>query len=194
MAQSKHDNYPVVEFDSASAFEKWLAKNHDASDGVWLKMAKAGSGVKTVVYKEAVEVALCYGWIDGLARRIDDNFYVQKFTPRRERSIWSEINKKKVASLIKAGKMQPAGLAAIEQAKKNGRWAAAYASPASIKVPADFKTELDKNAAAKAFFSKLSGANRYAILFRLANVKREETKKKKIAEFVKMLEDGKTIH
>jgi uncharacterized protein YdeI (YjbR/CyaY-like superfamily) len=193
MATNKHDSYPVLEFEDSKALESWLKKNHTSAEGVWLKMAKAKAGIKTVNYPEAVEVALCYGWIDGLARRIDDNYYVQKFTPRRPNSLWSVINKKKVAALIKSGRMQAAGLAAIQEAKKNGRWKSAYESPAKIKVPADLQEALNQNKAAKLFFETLTGTNRYALLFRLSNVKREETRKKKIVEYLKMLEEGKTI-
>jgi uncharacterized protein YdeI (YjbR/CyaY-like superfamily) len=194
MAASKHDNYPVLEFGNAGVFEKWLEKNHSTSEGIWLKMAKAKTGVTTVTYPEAVEISLCYGWIDGLARRVDDVYYVQKFTPRRPRSIWSEINRKKVALLIESGRMRPAGLAAIEEAKRNGRWDSAYASPKNIVVPEDFQVALNKVRKASAFFRKLDSQNRYAILFRLAQIKREDTRKRKIDEYVKMLAEGRKIY
>jgi uncharacterized protein YdeI (YjbR/CyaY-like superfamily) len=117
-----HDEYPVKQFKNALAFEKWLAKNHKKENGIWIKIAKANTGIATVSYMEAIDVALCYGWIDGLRRSADENYYVQKFTPRRSNSQWSAINKHKVARLIKEGKMQPAGLEAIEAARKNGQW------------------------------------------------------------------------
>ena len=191
---SKHDTYPVLEFKDSDAFETWLNKNHASADGIWLKLAKKDSGVSSVNYAEAVDVALCYGWIDGLARRVDEKFYVQKFTPRRSNSIWSVINKKKVAALIKAGKMQPAGIAAIKEAKKNGRWERAYASPSAAKMPKEFEDALKKNTEAKKFFAKLNATNRYALVHRLSNVKKEETKKKKIEQFVAMLERHETIY
>jgi uncharacterized protein YdeI (YjbR/CyaY-like superfamily) len=194
MAGSKHDKYPVMDFDSQNEFERWLSENHDRAEGIWLKMAKAKTGVTTVTYQQAVEVALCFGWIDGLARKLDEVYYVQKFTPRRARSIWSDINKKKVAVLIKEGRMREAGLAAIREAKKNGRWQNSYASAATIKVPPELLSALKKNKKAYEFFEKLDRTNRYAILFRLSQVKLEGTKKKKIAEYVKMLEEGRTIH
>ena len=125
MANAKHDSYPVIEFKNAGAFEKWLSKNHDKAAGVWAKVAKSKSGITTVTTAEALDVALCYGWIDGLRRGLDDNYFIQKYTPRTPKSIWSLINKNKVAALIKAGRMQPAGFAVIEEAKTNGRWAAA---------------------------------------------------------------------
>lgn len=195
MAKSgKHDSYPILEFTDSLQFEKWLNKNHSSTDGIWLKFAKKDSGIKSVNYAEAVEVALCYGWIDGLARRVDENYYVQKFTPRRSNSLWSQINKKKVAVLIREKKMQEPGLAAIEEAKKNGRWKSAYASPSAAKLPAEFTKALKNNVKAKKFFDKLSATNRYAIIHRLTNVKKEETRLKKIEQYIAMLERNETIH
>ncbi|MBL7698675.1 MAG: YdeI/OmpD-associated family protein [Chitinophagaceae bacterium] len=190
----KHDEYPVKEFKTAKAYETWLLKNHAKEDGVWLKMAKAKSGIKTITYSEAVEVSLCFGWIDGMSKGLDEIYFTQKFTPRRPNSKWSVINKGKVADLIKQGRMQPPGLAAIEEAKKNGQWDNAYLSSSKITVPDDLQEALDKNKKAKDFFSKLSSQNRYAILYRLQQVKREETKKKKIEQFVAMLERHETIY
>ena len=189
-----HDAYPVKSFRSAEAFEAWLAKNHKKADGLWLKIAKAKSGIKSIAFPDALDIALCYGWIDGLRRGLDDDYYVQKFTPRRAKSIWSVINKNKVAQLIKAGRMKEAGLAAIEEAKKNGQWNKAYHSQANITIPEELQKALDKNKNAKQFFEKLSSRNRYALLFRIHQAKREETKMKKIAEFIKMLESNKTIY
>lgn len=189
-----HDSYAVKSFKSAEAFEAWLAKNHKKADGLWLKIAKAKSGIKSVAFPDALDIALCYGWIDGLRRGLDDDYYVQKFTPRRPKSVWSVINKNKVAQLIKEGRMKEAGLAAIEDARKNGQWNKAYHSQASITIPEELQKALDKNKRAKQFFEKLSSQNRYAILFRIHQVKREETKTKKIAEFIKMLESNKTIY
>ena len=190
----KHDKYPILEFKNSAAFEKWISKNYEVADGLWLKFAKANTGVITVTYAEAVDVALCYGWIDGMAKRLDDVYYLQKFTPRRERSIWSEINKKKVAALIRSKRMHESGLAAVREAKRNGRWSTAYGSSKTIKVPKDFQEALKKSPKALAFFKTLNSTNRFAMLFRLSQLKREETKQKRIAEYVKMLEEGKKLH
>lgn len=190
----KHDEYAIKEFKSGKAFETWLSKNHSKADGVWLKMAKQKSGITTVTYPEAVEVSLCYGWIDGMAKGIDEDYYKQKFTPRRANSKWSVINQHKVAQLIKAGRMQAPGLTAIEDAKKNGQWEKAYLSSSKIEIPDDLQKALNKNKKAKAYFAKLSSQNRYAILYRLHQVKREETKARKIIEFVAMLERGESIY
>lgn len=190
----KHDEYPVREFKTAKSYETWLSKNCSKSDGIWLKMSKAKSGIPSVTYAQAVEISLCYGWIDGMAQGLDDNFYTQKFTPRRSNSKWSVINKNKAGELIKSGRMKPTGLAAIEAAKRNGQWKAAYLSPTSIPVPENLQKALDKNKKAKAFFAKISSQNRYAILLRLHQVKREETKARKIKEYIAMLTRGETIY
>lgn len=189
-----HDDYPVKLFKTPAAFEAWLMKNHNKADGLWIKMAKAKTGIASVRYPEVLDIALCYGWIDGLRRGLDENYFVQKFTPRRSKSVWSVINVNKVEQLISEGRMKEPGLAAIEEAKKNGQWDKAYHSQANIEIPEALQKELDKNKKAKAFFAKLSSQNRYAILYRLHQVKREETKLKKIAEYIKMLESGKTIY
>jgi uncharacterized protein YdeI (YjbR/CyaY-like superfamily) len=189
-----HDNYPVKSFKSASDFEKWLDKYHKKADGLWMKIAKANTGIKSIAFHDALDIALCYGWIDGMRRGLDDEYYMQKFTPRRGKSVWSVINKDKVDQLIKQGRMKEAGLDAIEHAKKNGQWDRAYHSPANAVVPDDLQEALNSNKKAKAFFAKLSSQNRFAILYRLHHVKREETKKKKIQEYIKMLEEGRTIY
>ena len=189
-----HDDYPVKSFKSSSAFEEWLDKNHKKADGLWMKIAKANTGIKSIAFPDAIDIALCYGWIDGLRRALDEEYYIQKFTPRRGKSVWSVINKNKVAQLIQEGRMKEAGLAAIDHAKKNGQWDKAYHSPANAQVPEDFQKALDKNKKAKAFFAKLSSQNRFAIIYRLHQVKREETKKKKTEEYISMLEKGKTIY
>ena len=189
-----HDAYPVKSFKSASAYEEWLKKNHKKADGLWIKMAKAKTGIASVKYPEVLDIALCYGWIDGTRRGFDENYFLQKFTPRRSKSIWSAINIKKVEKLISEGRMKDAGLAAIEEAKKNGQWGKAYQSQANIEVPALLQKALDKNKKAKAFFGKLSSQNRYSILYRLHQVKREETRIKKIGEYIKMLERHETIY
>jgi uncharacterized protein YdeI (YjbR/CyaY-like superfamily) len=189
-----HDDYPVKSFKTAIAFEQWLNKNHKKADGLWLKIAKAKTGIQSIAFPDALDIALCYGWIDGMRRSLDEDYYMQKFTPRRHNSVWSVINRNKVAELIKQGRMKEAGHAAIEEAKKNGRWDNAYHSPANAEVPEDLQKALNKNKKAKAFFAKLSSQNRFAIIYRLHQVKREETKKKKIEEYIRMLEDGKTIY
>jgi uncharacterized protein YdeI (YjbR/CyaY-like superfamily) len=189
-----HDDYPVKTFKTASAFETWLDKNHKKADGLWMKIAKANSGIASIAFADALDLALCYGWIDGLRRGLDEHYFVQKFTPRRPKSVWSVINKNKVAQLIKEGRMKDAGFAAIEEAKNNGQWNKAYHSPANMQVPDYLQEALDKNKKAKSFFAKLSSQNRFAILYRLHQVKREETRKKKLEEYIKMLEEGKTIY
>ena len=182
---------PVLPFPSERAWEAWLAKNHAASPGVWLKFAKKGSGVPSVYYPQALEVALCYGWIDGQLKSLDERYYLQRFTPRRPKSKWSKINCTKATGLIEAGRMKPPGLRQIEAARADGRWDSAYGSPATITVPPDLQAALEKNPKAKAFFATLTGRNRYAILYRMYDAKRPETRAKRIAEFVKMLSEGR---
>ena len=185
---------PTLPFASKKKWADWLAKQHDKSTGVWLKMSKKGTGIPSVTYEEALDVALCYGWIDGQKKGFDDQFWLQKFTPRGAKSIWSKINTEKVERLIASGEMKPAGLKAIEAAKQDGRWDAAYESQKNISVPEDFLSALDKNKKAKAFFATLSGANRYAFLFRIQTAKKAETREKRIRQFVEMLEKGETFH
>ena len=159
---------PLIPFKTPRAFAAWLKKNHAASAGLWLKIAKKGSG-PSITYAEALDEALCYGWIDGQKKPFDDDGWLQKFTRRGPRSIWSQINRDKALALIAAGRVQPAGLAAIEAAKQNGRWEAAYASQRTAELPADFQAELDRRPRAKAFYASLNSVNRYAIKFRLHN-------------------------
>lgn len=189
-----HDAYPVKSFKNAAAFETWLSKNHNKENGLWLKIAKANTGIPTVTHLQALDVALCYGWIDGIRRGLDEQYFIQKFTPRRANSQWSVINRNRVAQLIEQGRMKEQGLAAIDTAKKNGQWDKAYASQSTIEVPEDLQLLLNKNRKANAFFKKLSSQNRYSILYRLHSVKREETRKRKLLEFVKMLERHETIY
>jgi uncharacterized protein YdeI (YjbR/CyaY-like superfamily) len=188
------DDLPVIPFDSADAWEAWLSEHHESSPGVWLKFAKRDSGIDSVRYPEAVEAALAHGWIDGQARRLDDEWYVQRFTPRTARSRWSRINRDKAIALIERGAMKPAGLAEVERAKADGRWDAAYASPRAATVPDDLQRALDASPAAQEFFSRLDGNNRYAILHRIEEAKRPETRARRIAKFVAMLEAGEKIH
>ena len=181
---------PVLEFKDRAAFERWLAKEHGRSDGVWLKIAKKASDIQTVDYPQAVEVALCYGWIDGQMKRLDDDYYVQRFTPRRSRSKWSKINVVKAEALIEAGKMKPSGLAEIERARADGRWAAAYDSPSTARVPADLAKALRARPRAKALFDKLTSSQRYSILYQVQDAKRPDTRERRIAKFVNMLARG----
>ena len=191
---AKTTELPILPFANKKKWTDWLAKQHDKSAGVWLQIAKKDSEIPSINYEEALDVALCYGWIDGQKKAFDDQYWLQKFTPRGPKSIWSKINTEKVERLIASGDMKPAGLKAIELAKQDGRWDAAYASQKNISVPADFQAALDKNKQAKAFFATLNSVNRYAILFRIHNAKKPETRARKIREFVEMLERGEKIH
>jgi uncharacterized protein YdeI (YjbR/CyaY-like superfamily) len=188
------DGKPILDFASQAEWEAWLDTEHSRSDGVWLRFAKKGSGVASVVYAEALDVALCYGWIDSQVARYDGRFYLQKFTPRRSRSTWSRINREKIEALTKEGRMKPAGLEQVELAKSDGRWDAAYASPATAKVPDDLQAALDASPTAAEFFATLTQANRYAILYRLEDAKRPETRARRLETFVGMLERGETFH
>lgn len=185
---------PIMAFETARAWDAWLVKNGASSTGIYIQIAKKDSGLLSVTYAEALEVALCHGWIDAIKRSYNDTSFLQKFLPRKPKSIWSQINKKKVQELIKAGLMQPAGLAAVERAKANGQWKNAYAPASSITVPPDLQAALKKNKKAAAFFKTLKSNNRYAILHRLHTAKKEETRTKRIALFIGMLERGETIH
>lgn len=185
---------PILQFDDQRAWAEWLERNHTDEQGVRLKLAKKGSAVTTVTYGDALEVALCYGWIDGQVGRYDESLYLQRFTPRRARSKWSANNRDKVERLIAEGRMKPAGLKAVEAAKADGRWDAAYPAQSEATVPDDLQQALDQNPKAKAFFETLSGQNRYAFLFRLHDAARPETRAKRIAQYVAMLADGRTFH
>lgn len=181
-------------FATGKAWWAWLEKQHAASQGVWMKIAKKGAPEASVQYPEALDAALCFGWIDGQKKSIDEHYWLQKFTPRARRSIWSKVNREKVAALIDKGLMQPAGLAEIERAKADGRWEAAYDSWSAAEVPPDLQAALDANAKAQAKFKTLNSHNRYAILFRTHQAKRAETRAKRISEYVAMLERGETIY
>ena len=189
------DGQPVVPFAEAAEFEAWLAKNFaDCEKGIWIKFAKKGSGIPSVTYAEALDAALCYGWIDAHVRPWDDSYWVHKFIPRRVRSKWSQKNREHVARLIKSKRMKPAGLKEVKAAKADGRWEEAYASASKITVPDDLQAELDRHPDAKAFFETLKGANRYAILYRLHDAKRPETRAKRLAKYIEMLKAGETLH
>ena len=185
---------PILQFADQAAWAKWLKQNHADSQGVRLKLAKKGSGVTTVTYGEALEEALCYGWIDGQVGRYDETFYLQRFTPRTKRSKWSANNREKVKRLIAEGRMKPAGLEAVESAQADGRWDAAYPRQSEAVVPDDLQQALDQNPKAKAFFETLTSQNRYAILFRLHDAKRPQTRAKRIADYVAMLAEHRTFH
>ena len=189
----KTTNISILPFASKKKWADWLAKQHDTSAGVWLKLAKKDSGIPSVTYDEALDIALCYGWIDGQKKGFDEQYWLQKFTPRGSKSIWSKVNTEKVGRLIASGEMKPAGLKAVEAAKADGRWEAAYASQKNIEVPEDFQAALDQNEKARAFFASLKSAERYSFLFRIHHAKKAETRARKIQQFVEMLERGEKI-
>ena len=193
MATRNRATGDVLAFASKDAWQSWLAKEHAASDGIWLKIAKKSSAVDSVTYAEALEVALCYGWIDGQKQPFDERHWLQRFTPRRARSRWSKINRDAAENLIAAGKMQSAGMREVERAKADGRWAAAYAPQKTATVPDDLQRALGKNAKARKFFETLDSRNRYAILYRIQDAKRPETRARRIAQFVEMLATGQRI-
>lgn len=180
--------------DSARAFEAWLRKNHSASEGVWLEIAKAGAPERTIGYIEAVEVALCYGWIDGQKKARDAVVWLQRFTPRRPRSIWSKVNRARAEALIAAGRMQASGQAEVDRAKADGRWDAAYDSARTAAVPADLQAALHAQPQAEAFFATLNAANRYAVLWRVQTAKKPETRARRIETLVAQLARGEKIH
>jgi uncharacterized protein YdeI (YjbR/CyaY-like superfamily) len=183
---------PTRTFKSQKAWEAWLERNH-ATPGVLLKFAKKSSGIASVTYPEAVDVALCYGWIDGLTRSIDETWYIQRFTPRTSTSNWSKINRQKAEGFIAEGRMRPSGLRAIEVARANGRWDKAYEGQRTITVPADFAKALKKNAKARKFFETLDRRNRFAVLYRIHDAKKPETRARRIEDFIARLEEGKKI-
>jgi uncharacterized protein YdeI (YjbR/CyaY-like superfamily) len=188
------DDLPVLGFDSAGAWQAWLESEHASSAGVWLQIAKKSAPEPTVSYAEALEAALCFGWIDGQKRPLDEHYWLQRFTPRKPASRWSKINTDKADALIAAGRMQPAGQAEVDKARADGRWQQAYAGQRASEVPADLRAALEQNPAAAEFFTTISSVNRYAIVYRVSSVKRPETRARKIAQYVQMLAEHKTIH
>lgn len=188
------DELPILLFADAAEMEEWLEENGAGSQGVWLKIAKKGAREPSVTYEEAVELGLCFGWIDSQVRRFDDQHYIQRFTPRRRRGRWSRINREKAEALLAAGKLRPAGLAQIEAAQADGRWEAAYDGQRTAEVPPDLKRELEANPVAAEFFAALSSANRYAIIYRLEDAKKPETRERRLRKFLAMLERGEKIH
>nr|AYM53616.1 hypothetical protein [Archangium violaceum] len=185
---------PIIPFAKPRDWADWLARNHASSRGLWVKLAKKDSGIESITYAQALEVALAWGWIDGLKRSFDDTSWIQKFTPRGPRSIWSKINRDKALALIEAGEMKPPGLEQVERAKQDGRWEAAYDSQSRATVPEDLTAALAANPRAAAFFATLNSANRYAVLFRIHTAKKAETRAKRIAQFVEMLARNEKLH
>jgi uncharacterized protein YdeI (YjbR/CyaY-like superfamily) len=185
---------PKLTFANQKDWEAWLEANGEAVAGVWLRIAKQSAEESTVSYAQALESALCHGWIDGQKQAESEHYWLQRFTPRTAKSIWSKINKAKAEALISAGRMRPAGLLAIDRAKQDGRWEAAYSSSSTSTVPDDLQQALDANPKAKQFFATLNSQNRYAILFRIQNVKKAETRARKIVQFIEMLNKGEKLH
>lgn len=194
MVERKAADYPVLHFADQQGWRVWLHEHHAAAKGVWLRLAKKGAEARSVQYAEALETALCYGWIDGQKQAEDDQFWRQKFTPRSARSVWSKINRGKAEALIKNGLMQPAGLREVERAQADGRWQAAYDSSSKAMVPADLQAALDADPKASEFFAALDRQNRYAILYRVQAAKKAETRARRIADYVAMLARQEKLH
>ena len=185
---------PILDFPRQEAWAAWLNRHHNSAAGVWLRFAKKGSGLVSLTYAEAIESALCYGWIDGQKKPESESAWLQRFTPRGKKSIWSKINRAKALALVESGRMQAAGVAEIERAKKDGRWEGAYDSPSNSTPPPDFEAALAKSARARAAFATLDRANRYAFLFRIQTAKKPETRARRIGLFIQMLEKGEKLH
>jgi uncharacterized protein YdeI (YjbR/CyaY-like superfamily) len=185
---------PVELFAEPADFERWLREHHAKASCIWVKYAKKKSGIPSIDWNQAVDVALCFGWIDGQAKSVDQTYAIQRFTPRGKRSRWSKLNRDRVARLTKAGRMQPAGVAEVERAKADGRWDSAYDSPANAKVPDDLAAALAKSAKAKKFFDSLNATNRFAILYRLHDAKKPETRARRLEKFVAMLKKGEKLY
>ncbi|MFF5254658.1 YdeI family protein [Streptomyces leeuwenhoekii] len=192
--QSRKTAEPVLSFTTQDAWEEWLEENHADVPGVWLKIPKAGSGLVGVDYAQALESALCHGWIDGQKKKLDEKNWLQRFTPRRRGSSWSQVNRQKAIELIERGRMRPAGLREVEKAKADGRWEAAYASQSRATVPDDLRAALDASPAAREFFATLDSRNRYAILHRVQDAKKPQTRAARIEKFVAMLAEGKKLY
>jgi uncharacterized protein YdeI (YjbR/CyaY-like superfamily) len=194
VASEEHLGLPIIVFANAASLEGWLGAQPEDSKGIWIKFAKKSARVDIITKTEAIEAALCHGWIDGQLDKFDEHHWLIRFTPRKRGSKWSRNNRRRATALIEAGRMRPSGLAQVEAARSDGRWDAAYAPASAAEVPGDLQAALDANPRAGKFFATLTGANRYAILYRIGVVKRPETRMRKIAEFVAMLERGETIH
>ena len=193
-SQSQRDELPEFTFDVRESWLAWLEANHAASAGLWLRIAKRGAAELSVSYDDALTVALCFGWIDGQKRKLDETAWLQKFTPRGPRSRWSRRNREKAEELVRGGAMRPAGLREVQRAKADGRWEAAYDSPSTATVPGDLQAALDDHPSAKAFFETLDAANRYAILYRLQTAAKPETREKRLRKFLEMLERQEKLH
>ena len=190
----QHGGLPLLEFSNRESFEEWLDQQPAGAPGSWLKLPKKSAGIPGIAKVEAIDAALCFGWIDGQLDKYDEQYWLIRFTPRKARSKWSQVNKRRATELLAEGRMRSSGIAQIEAAKADGRWAAAYAPASSAKVPADLEVALAANPKAASFFAALKGANRYAILYRIGSVKRPEARTRRIAEYVAMLERGETLH
>jgi uncharacterized protein YdeI (YjbR/CyaY-like superfamily) len=188
------DPAKVHEFADAEAFYAWLRKHHDRENEVWIKIHKVGSGLKSITPKEAIDVVLCWGWIDAIRKGLDDRSFLQRYTPRGKKSVWSQINVDNVARLVGEGRMTEHGLAHVESAKSDGRWDRAYGNGKNMKIPDDLQAAIDAEPAAKAMLAKLTAQNRFALAFRVHNMKTEAGRRKKIASFVEMLKNGETIY
>ena len=191
---SSTSDVPIVSFESPEAWEQWLAENHESSSGIWMRISKVTAQIRSITYDEALDAALCYGWIDGRKRALDDQSWLQKFTPRRPRSIWSQRNTEHIERLTTAGRMTPLGLVQVEAAKRDGRWQRAYAPPSAIQIPEDFLAELNKLPKAKAFFETLNKRNTFPVAYRLQSAKRPETRQRRMNEILAMLERGEKFY
>lgn len=194
MVMSALDSSPIVTFTSSRGWEAWLQNNHESPDGVWVRFYKKSSGKQTFNYHQALDIALCYGWIDGIVRKYDAESYLQRFTKRRQKSMWSKINIEHTERLIREGRMKPGGLAEIDRAKKDGRWQAAYDSPKNMMIPEDFLKELTKHKKAEAYFRTLNKTNTFAIAWRLQTAKKPETRERRIQAILAMLEKGEKLY
>ena len=194
MAMNTIKEYKTIAFQSQKKWRDWLVKNHESTNGVWLRLYKKGSEVKSINHEQALEEALCFGWIDGQAKSYDEESYLQKFTPRRKGSMWSKKNILNVERLIEEGKMHSSGLAEVEKAKSDGRWHNAYDSPANMQVPDDFLKLLSEYPDALAFFNTLNKTNTYSITWRLQTAKKPETRQKRMTAIIEMLKQRKTFH
>jgi uncharacterized protein YdeI (YjbR/CyaY-like superfamily) len=181
-------------FRTTRAWEQWLDRNAGRAEGIWMKIAKRDTGITSVTHAEALEVALCFGWIDGQRRALDETHFLQRFTPRRPRSMWSKINREKVTALIESGRMRPPGMREVERAQADGRWDAAYAGQRAATVPEELQRALDQNRKAREFFATLDSRNRYALIWRVQEAKKPETRARRAEQFVKMLAAGETLH
>ena len=185
---------PIIAYRSLQEWEAWLVKNHSTSQGIWMRLFKKATKQESITYAEALDVALCYGWIDGQKKSYDQDSWLQKFTPRRARSVWSKRNTEHIARLMKAGKMKPAGMKAVDAAKADGRWDAAYDSPSNTTMPEDFLKELAKDKKAEAFFETLNKTNKYAIAYGLQSAKKQETRAKRMKVFLTMLSKSEKFY